>query len=273
MKTVIVTGATSGIGLAICDLLLKDNYNVIALGRSKEQIEKAKTKLLEQNKNKNIIFFCADLLKKENIIKVTKEIKDYLDKKCNKELYALINNAGCTRSKYMTNSMNIEHQFFVNYLSGFIIVQELMNYIKNNNSLILFTSSTSHKKMFVNWKNPMFKGLYNSLLAYKQSKLCNMLLVYKLRELNIKSYGIDPGLVNTNIGNKNTKGLVNFIWHLRKKSGVDSIIPAQTYLMICNNPNLNGLYYYLDKEIPYSKYINKKNSDKLFKLSQKLLEK
>ena len=60
----------------------------------------------------------------------------------------------------------------------------------------------------------MMRKHYNPLLAYKQSKLCNMLFAQGLNDRygaqGLHAYGVDPGLVNTDSGNKTT-GIVDFV--------------------------------------------------------------
>jgi len=87
----------------------------------------------------------------------------------------------------------------------------------------------------------------------------------------IRAYVVDPGLVNTDIGNKGTGGLVNFVWSLRKKHGVSPDVPAKTYAFLCEQKDRqNGLYYYLCKEINYSKEVTSENANRLFELSERL---
>jgi retinol dehydrogenase-13 len=116
---------------------------------------------------------------------------------------------------------------------------------------------------------------YNPLVAYKQSKLCNMLFAKGLNEHyaaeGIHAYVVDPGLVNTDIGNKETGMLVNFIWSLRKRYGVSPAVPAKTYAFLCEqSPPPDGLYYYLCKEKKYSRQVTSQNADRLFALSERL---
>lgn len=139
---------------------------------------------------------------------------------------------------------------------------------------IIFTGSNSHKLMKINWKDIMFKKHYNPLLAYKQSKLCNILFAYELnnryRRDGIKAYVVDPGLVNTDIGNKNSGFIVNLVWAKRKKHGVSADVPATTYAWLCEHPEADGLYYHICSEANYSRQVNAENAARLFKISERL---
>ena len=86
-------------------------------------------------------------------------------------------------------------------------------------------SSGSHFRTKINWKDPMNRKHYRPLWAYKQSKLANVLFSYELnrkyfKQLNIHAYAVDPGLVNTSIGEKRTGGLIKWFWGIRKKHGI-----------------------------------------------------
>lgn len=274
-KCVVITGATSGIGFSTIELLLQNGFKVIGVGHSKENCEAAHRKLIDKYPSADIIFFYGDMVQQQEVIQIANEIKKHLHENCNDELFALINNAGCVRSWYMTSNEGYEQQFALNHLAGFLLTHELLPSLILGKGRILFTSSDSHKMMKIRWKDLMFEKGYNPLLAYKQSKLCNMLFAYSLNEKyrskGITAYGVDPGLVNTNIGNKNTGWVVNLIWSLRKKLGVDSIESAKTYLMLCMEETApKELYFGLLKAQKYSKQVNKENADRLFSISEKL---
>ena len=273
-KTVVITGATSGIGFAVCELLLKNGFSVIGIGHSAQNCETAKKGLLERVKGGDLTFFFGDLVQQQEVLKVAGQIKEHLDERCGGSLFALINNAGCVRSWYMTSNEGYEQQFALNHLAGFLLTYELLPNLKEGGGRVLFTSSGSHKLMKMRWNDIMFEKGYNPLLSYKQSKLCNMLTAYSLnkryRNAGITAYGIDPGLVKTDIGNKNTAGIVNLFWKWRKRHGLEASESAKTYLMLCQEEAPRGLYYGSLKQKKCSGQVNANNADRLFALSEKL---
>ena len=136
------------------------------------------------------------------------------------------------------------------------------------------TSSESHKNMKVRWSDVMMRKHYNPLLAYKQSKLCNMLFAQGLSDRygakGLHAYGVDPGLVNTDIGNKTT-GIVDFVWKFRKRFGVHPSVSAQDYLYLCEQCEPPaGLYFHRGKSKKYNKQVTTENATRLFKLSEQL---
>lgn len=275
MNTIVITGATSGIGLESARILARNGHQILGVGHCKANCDKAKTTLLADNPDAKVTFFMADLMQQREVLRFAEEIRSYLGEHCEGKLYALINNAGCARSWYMTTDEGYEQQFALNYLAGFLLTHELLPYLKAANGRVIMTSSKSHKGIKVHWDDVMLRRGYNPLTAYKQSKLCDLLFAKGLNDrysdVGIHAYGVDPGLVNTDIGNKGTGALVNFIWKLRKRHGVSPTIPAKTYAHLCEQePAPQGLYYGLCKERVYSKEVTSENANRLFALSARL---
>lgn len=270
MKTVVVTGASSGIGLAVCRSLLKSGYRVIGVAR-----DRAKCAALQEELGDGMSYVIADLLHQSEVLRAAAEISAYIKNYCGGKLYALINNAGCTRSWYMTTEDGYEHQLALNHLAGFLLTHRLLPYLKAAKGRVLMTSSGSHKMMKMHWNDLMFKNGYHQLLAYKQSKLCNMLFAYGFNERfagsGVRAYGIDPGLVNTKIGLKHTGGIGYLVWSIRMKQGKPPEIPAETYAWLLEQDEPpQGLYYFRCRENKYSGQVNRENADKLWAVSEEL---
>ncbi len=112
-------------------------------------------------------------------------------------------------------------------------------------------------------------------MAYKQSKLCNMLFARALNErfssAGIRAYGIDPGLVKTDIGGKQTGKLVSLVWSVRKRGGVSPEVPAKTYAWVLNQAVApEGLSYCHSGKRKTSGQVNRENAERLFQISERL---
>jgi len=275
MKTVVITGATSGIGLAAARKLAASGFQVIGIGRSAENCEKALSQVKKAEPDAEIKYFTADLMQQREINRLAEELARTIEDHCGGELFALINNVGCVRSWYATTEEGYEQQFALNHLAGFMLTYRLMPYIEKAEGRVIMTCSNSHKGARIYWKDVMLKDGYNPLKAYKQSKLCNILFTKELNNLygkkGIHAYAVDPGLVKTDIGNKQTGGIVSFVWKLRKRHGVPPEIPAETYVYLCGQESApTGLYYYLCREQKYSGQVTDENAARLFSLSERL---
>lgn len=267
MKSIVITGATSGIGFAVSERLLKKGYTVIGIGSSDTSCKIAREKILSEMPNADITYITADLLQQTEIIRAGKEIKSMLGG----SLDILINNAGCVRSRYMTTEEGYEHQFALNHLAGFLLTHELLSCLINAKGRVIMTGSNSHKGARINWDDVMLSRRYGPLKAYKQSKLCNLLFAKALNDRGLHAYVVDPGLVKTEIGNKNTGALVKLIWSIRKHRGVCADIPAKTFEWLCSSEDPPaGLYYFSCKEKSYSQQVDEENADRLFAMSKEL---
>ncbi len=248
MKTVLITGATSGIGLALARLLAGANWHVLACGRTAERCDAAKAAVLKENPDARIVFFSADLRQQREVNRLAGEIGTYLEQACGGRLDVLISNAGFVTSWYSTTEEGYEQQFALNHLAGFLLTFRLLRYLGAGARVIL-TGSNSHKWMKIRWNDIMFQRRYNCLLAYKQSKLCNMLFAAEFnrrfsKRLGIKAFVVDPGLVDTAIGCKRTGRLTSRFWSLRRRGGVSPEEAAKTYLWLCGQKeHPEGLYF------------------------------
>lgn len=275
MKTIVITGATSGIGLATARILTQRGFCVLGIGHNKENCERAKQDLISENPNANIRFFSADLMQQREVDGVAEQIAACLRSDGDGGLFALILNAGCVRSWYATTEEGYEQQFALNHLSGFLLTYRLLPFLQKAGGRVLITGSNSHKGIRVHWDDVMLRRGYNPLTAYKQSKLCNLLFAKALNdhypEYGIRAYVVDPGLVKTNIGNKKTGAFVNWFWSLHKRRGDPPAVPARTYAFLCEwERQPEGLYYYHCKEAAYSGQVTGENANRLFALSERL---
>jgi len=214
-------------------------------------------------------------MQQREVVRVAGEIAEILEHENEDKLDILVNNAGCVRSWYTTTEEGYEQQFALNHLAGFLLTYHLLSQLRRAGGKVIMTGSNSHKHFRMRWNDVMLTRGYNPLTAYKQSKLSNILFAKGLNDRyaqeGIRACVVDPGLVRTDIGNKNTGGLVNWIWGLRKKHGVPVEVPARTYGYLCDqNLEANELYYYLCSPRRYSRQVTHENADRLFSLSERL---
>lgn len=274
MKTAIISGATSGIGLAVARAMLAAGWQVFGIGSTPASCAAALAGLNE-NERDRVLFLSGDLMQQREVNRLAAELGALLDQRCDGRLDVLINNAGCVRSWYATTEEGYEQQFALNHLAGFLLSIRLMPWLTRAGGRILFTGSNSHKGPDVHWRDIMFKQHYRPLRAYKQSKLCNLLTAFEFNRRyagqGVHAFGIDPGLVKTEIGHKQTGRLVSLVWALRKRSGQPPEMSARTYVWLSEHePAPAGLYYFNCRERPYSRHVTAAGASRLFTLSAKL---
>ncbi len=133
-KTIIITGASKGIGKEMAQNLAKDGYQIIA------NYNKSEKEAIElQKQNKNIDIFRADVSKREECQKLVKyAIEKY------KKIDVLINNAGISKAGLFTDLNDTEWEEIIktNLFSAFYMSQETLKYmIKEKDGCIINISS------------------------------------------------------------------------------------------------------------------------------------
>lgn len=128
MKTIVITGASKGIGFETALSLLKQGCYVVAVARSKEKLEQ----LRSQSSSTNLSIVCADITKEQDLIKLSSEIKqlDGVD--------GLINNAGMVVNKPFTETSSEEWKtvFDVNIFAPVHLTKLLRPFLKKNSHIV-----------------------------------------------------------------------------------------------------------------------------------------
>lgn len=276
-KVAVVTGATSGIGKAVVELLLQSDVNVVALGRSIEKINKTKDELIYLTKKTRLDFILGDLSNNRQTKQAALDISEFIKRNYEGKLNILMNVAGLVNSGYQENEDGNEVTFAVNHLSVFLLTRHLIPLLeKTRNSRVLVVSSLSHYRATINWENIQSKKFYNIMKAYKMSKLYNVLFVkeFAKRNQNIKIYAIDPGLVNTELGLKGTGLIAHFIWNIKRKKGTSASVPAKFMVDVAMKQQYlsqSGNYLKQGEVVESSKgSYNKQDAQKLWDYSLKL---
>ncbi len=241
-KTALVTGATSGLGLETVKALVEKGYDVIGTSRSSEKEKAAVTAI-----GKPIPFIRTDLASLKNQQTLAEAVLTWLD---GRGLDVLVNNAGTFFSHHALTPEGIENQFAVNTLAPLHLSLLLYDALKKASGRIVNVNSNSHYDTHVRWDDLQLSRHYRQLKAYKQTK---MLSVMVSREFNqrsqlVKTYMADPGLVNTDMGFKNTSPLAAWIWKRRKQKGQTPKKGAVNQVFLATEPGLCGFYYKYCKE-------------------------
>ena len=267
MKTIFITGATSGIGLiTACELAAKGE-KVIAIARNLERGNELLTHYRSNypNGKGTIKIVVCDLSSFESIVKACNQVR--IENNC---IDVIINNAGVWNFSYRESQNNIEETFQVNVLAPLLINYLLLDVLsKSNQAKSIFAASALHQGE-VDFSNLENKDHFSGFNAYRQSKLevillCR-LLAKKLESLKIGVYCEHPGLVNTKLG-RDANWFSNLFFRVM---GISPEKGAKTLIYLAEEDKqklITGDYYY-KKEV---KEITKQSYDMI--VAQKLLGK
>lgn len=278
-KTILITGATSGIGLAAAHGLAAMGAEILGVGRSSQRCAQTAEAIRNTSSNPNIHFFTADLSAQRQVRRLAGEVAAHIEKHSG-HLDVLVNNAGAVSTWYQATEDGYELQFAVNHLAAFLLTYELLPLLQAApEARILTVTSRSHRRMRIFWNDVMLRRFYFILLAYKQTKLANVMFTVGLnRRLkpgsSLRAYAIDPGLVNTNIALKDQPAIVRWVWNIRRQKGAHPYDGAKTLIYAASSPRLDppdGVYWRHCRSIPPDPYAQRPEEvERLWQLSERL---
>jgi NAD(P)-dependent dehydrogenase (short-subunit alcohol dehydrogenase family) len=242
-KTWIVTGATSGIGLACAEILAEQGGYVIGVGRSAERCRESEARLRSINPQGEARYLVGDLSLQSEVRALAERIRETLAER-GQALDGLINNAGTFTYWLALTREGFETQWAVNHLSPFLLTHELLPLLQAAPAARVVTvSSESHHGARMDWDDPQMRRRYNGLSAYGRTKLANILFTLELnRRLEptpwVMAFAADPGLVKTDIGFKGTPLMVRWIWERRRAGGMHPEESARGIVCLLTEPAL-----------------------------------
>jgi NAD(P)-dependent dehydrogenase (short-subunit alcohol dehydrogenase family) len=192
-KTIVITGASDGIGAAAARRLRRRGDNIVVVGRSESKTTAVAAEL-------DADYFVADFSDLAQVRALAEKIRSEYPR-----IDVLLNNAGGMGTKIHLTPDGYEHTYQVNYLSPFLLTTRLLPVLLDSRATIVNTTSSSHK--FV--RRATVDDLENTArrwpgAAYALSKLAIVLFTKELHRRHhsggLSVATVHPGNVNSNFG-------------------------------------------------------------------------
>jgi retinol dehydrogenase-14 len=241
-KTILVTGATGGIGFEAAVELARRGARVVMVGRDAGRTAAALAEAQTRSGSREITSLLCDFSSQADIRALAQAYRTAHDR-----LDVLVNNAGGVHKAREVTKDGIEATIAVNHLGYFLLTNLLLDLIvKSAPARIVTVASIGHRRGTLDFDDLGFeKGGYSIMRAYGRSKLGNVLfaseLARRLEGRGVTSNSLHPGSVDTNIWSGAplwAKPLIAIVFRpffISAKEGGDRIV------QLAASPDLDGV--------------------------------
>lgn len=207
-RTIVITGASDGLGAAAARRLKQDGHRVIIVGRSKAKTESLAKDIGAESAT-------ADFCSLADVRRLATQLVQ-----CCPRIDVLANNAGCIVTRREVTEDGFEANFQVNYLAPALLTQLLMKRLVHSRASVIQTSSVAARMLgridladFANDKS------FNAMRAYGTAKLGGILYTRELHRRyhaeGLSAAAFHPGAVASNFA-ADAQGLVRFLGRLTR---------------------------------------------------------
>ncbi len=239
-KTVLVTGATNGIGLVTARELARMGAQVTIVSRNAEKCAVV-AEAIKTGTGNPVEFIAADLSTLAGIRQAAATFKQH-----HARLHVLVNNAGGFFIRRYLTSDGFEMTFVLNHLNYFLLTNLLLDILKASApACVVNVASGTHRGAKMDFDNLQGEKGYNGVRAYGQSKLANILFTYelarRLKDTGVTTNALHPGYVNTGISLNNGLFFQVFVRLTARLFGRKPEEGAQTSIYLASSPQLAGV--------------------------------
>ncbi|MDO6445090.1 SDR family NAD(P)-dependent oxidoreductase [Colwellia sp. 1_MG-2023] len=164
-KTIMITGATDGIGLASAIKFASQGHHLLIHGRNPEKLKTVAAQLSALSTNGKVESYLADLSKLSEAIALAKQVKEGSSFE---HIDVLINNAGVLKVSQAMTTDNLDVRFSVNTIAPYILTKALTSKLSGFGRVLNLSSAAQAP---VDIDALLGKKQLNDMAAYSQSKL------------------------------------------------------------------------------------------------------
>ena len=205
-KTIVITGASDGLGAAAARRLSRNGDKVVVVGRSQ-------SKTITVAEEIGADYFVADFSDLSQVRALAEKIRSEYPR-----IDVLANNAGGMNKETQMTVDGLEKTYQVNYLAPFLLTTQLMDVLVESRAAILNTTSSSHRLLprvsVTDLENTDRRG---PTIAYALTKLAIVLFTMELHrryhDRGISAATFHPGFVQSNFGDASGSRFLYFMEH------------------------------------------------------------
>jgi NAD(P)-dependent dehydrogenase (short-subunit alcohol dehydrogenase family) len=270
-KTVVITGATSGIGEVAAIRLAEQGARIVFTARDQARADDTMAQLRKANPNAGHALHLADLSRLSEMKRVAAELAR------EPQIDVLVNNAGALFNKRLETEDGLEMTFALNHMAYFVVTNLLLGKLKQG-ARIVTVASNAHRGARLDFDDLQSRRGYTGFPVYSRSKLCNILfnreLARRIAGSGVTANALHPGFVATRFGN-DSGGIVRAVLKVAKPIG--AISPeegAKTIIYLAASPEvaaISGDYFYECKSaMPTAEARNDNDAKRLWDLSEQI---
>ncbi|MEM9454109.1 MAG: SDR family oxidoreductase [Myxococcota bacterium] len=239
-KTVLITGATNGIGKATALELARAGAQTLIVGRDAFKTERCRAEIADLSGNRNVKALIADLSIRSAIDHLAAQVRDGWS-----TLDVLINNAGGMQPRQLLSVDGVELTFAINHLAYFQLTVALYPLLAAAPSARIINVTTDwHKKGTIDWSNLQGEKSWDSAALYYDTKLANVLFTYelarRLRHTSITANCVHPGAVQSGFWEGQPGAMAKFFRFMSPLMFLSPQKGAEPLVHLATSPDLKG---------------------------------
>ena len=239
-KTVVATGATSGIGEVAVTKLAAMGARIVFVARDAERAEATLARLEQIAPGRGHRAHIADL----SLIAETRRVGEKIAAS-EPRVDALVNNAGALYARRRVTAEGLELTFALNHMAYFVLTEALRaRLVASAPARIVSTASDAHAGARLDFDDLQCAAGYGGLKAYGRSKLCNILftreLARRLAGTGVTANCLHPGVVATRFGDE-AGGWTAWLFPVIRRFAISPEAGADTIVYLVSSPEVAGV--------------------------------
>ncbi len=243
-KTILITGASDGIGRIAALELAKMGASIVGVGRNPERSAKVAHELSAITPASEMLVYDLSLM--TQVRALAAEIDARLP-----HIDVLLNNAGAIFYTKLITAEGLENTIALDHLAPFLLTNLLLNQLIASQARVITVSSAWHHNGAIDFDDLMFEHRrYSAWGTYGQAKLANVLFANELARrvagTGVTSNSLHPGFVRTSFGGNQPSMVARAVSLASRVVGISAEKGAETSILLASSPdvaNVTGAYY------------------------------